>query len=118
MAGRINIRIDQGAWFDKLFTWKAAGVGVNLTGYLASAKFFDDQGTEIAEVLSTNLPNNASGYITLDSSGNINVFINETKTATFSGWRSGFWRLDVTPPTGQTRRLLDGIVVLALASED
>ena len=69
----------QGATFSKRLTWSINDVPVDLTGYTAKMQARDSYGAICTAVVDITTEN---GGITLDSSGNIDLLVSATETAT------------------------------------
>lgn len=108
MAGKQNLKIEQGATFRQMFTWKAGkpAVPVDLTGCTARMQIRADV-TAAVPYVSLTTENNG---ITLGgAAGTILILISATDTALMS-WTSGVYDLEIQFGDGTVRRLVEGRV--------
>jgi len=121
MSAQYDLTINQGETLDAenfLFTWKAGGLPVNLTGYSARAQCRD--GGKLVFDWSTE-----NGKIVLGgANGTIAPSVAATETATYAGSQPsimvagrqavsiGQWDLELESPAGRVTRLLQGVVHL------
>lgn len=107
-AATYDILIEPYAVFTLNFQYKAAGVGVNLTGWKAGFQVTDNYGDTPDSNLTATTEN---GLITLDSSGNVAVKIPATQTGLVT-MSAGYYDLRLIPPSGEgdAIRILQGKV--------
>lgn len=106
---KVPLRIDQGATFQKVVTWKAGtpATPVDLTGCTARAQFRATIAAPVALYEMTSAPD---GGITLGGvAGTITIDIDEPTTAGFS-WKTAVYDLEIVRADGTVRRLLSGTV--------
>ena len=112
-AHKVKLEIDQGATFDKTFTWltgtKAKAVPVDLTGCKARSHFREDiESDEVLIGLSTE-----NGRIVLGgTAGTIHLFISAADTAAMN-WQSAVYDLEIEFPNGTVIRRMTGSVVVS-----
>lgn len=109
-AGKLKLRIEQGATFRKLLTWKAGtpAVPVDITGCTARMQIRAD--IDDADPLISLTTEN--GGITLgDTAGTIELYISDTDTAAIT-WETGVYDLEIILANGDVRRLLYGTVTV------
>lgn len=111
-AHKVPLKIDQGATFDRTFTWKAGPPGapqlVDLTGCTAVAQFRTSVESPAALMeLST-----TDGRIVLGGpDGTIRIVISALATAAIS-WDEAVYDLNITFPDGTVvRRMAGGVAV-------
>lgn len=110
-AHKLNLKIDQGATFDKTLTWKvgakaAAAVPVDLTGCTARAQIREDiDSNEVLLELTTENERIQLG----GTAGTIRILIDAVTTASIS-WESGVYDLEVVFANGHVVRRLAGSV--------
>ena len=112
-AHKVKLEIDQGATFDKTFTWKtgtkANAVPVDLTGCKARSHFREEVASE-AVLLELTTEN---GRIELGgASGEIRILVSAQDTAGLS-WPSAVFDLEVEFPNGAVVRRMAGTVVVS-----
>lgn len=110
-AGIYHLLIEQGAYFERLFTYKDDdGDPIDLTGYEADLQIRKRYNATTADMtISTVL-----GGITLGSAdGTIRIILTDDQTAMLT--RDGFYDLRLTPPSLQSVRILEGEVRLSLS---
>lgn len=105
-AGAYNFVIEQGATFDRLFTYKADGTNpTNLTGYTARMQIRVTHDAPVA-ILSLTSPTN----ITLGgAAGTLRVVITDEVTAALAAG-SYVYDLEIEDAAGAVTRLLKGEV--------
>ena len=112
MAGKVNLKINQGETFKHTFTWlDANGVAVNLTGMTAKMHIRErlDSATP-ALVFSSEVIDNPDGTITLGGlAGTIQLKLSSTKTSAIS-WTSAVYDLEVTDILLDVTRVVEGSV--------
>ena len=105
---KVPLKIDQGASFSKLVTWKTGtpAVAVNLTGCTARAHVRETlEAAAVLLDLST-----ANGKIVLGgSAGTVEITLSATETAAIN-WRAAVYDLEITFPDATVRRLMHGSV--------
>jgi hypothetical protein len=108
-AGKLNLRIDQGASFFQKLVWKdSRGRVVNLAGYTARLQVRDRVGGEVLCELSTD-----NGAIVMGAStGTITLYLADEQTQAFT-WSSGVYDLLLEAPDGDKRRLIEGKVTVS-----
>ncbi len=111
-AGVYNLLIQQGATFVKKLRWTdSAGTPKDLTGW--KAKLHIRYNTEDVDPPIINLTTE-NGGLTLNSYGTVIIKISETVTKGIT-WDDAVYDLFVIQPSGQTDKLLQGTVQVALA---
>lgn len=112
-AHKVKLEIDQGATFDKTFTWmtgtKANAVPVDLTGCKARSHFREAvESPEVLLDLSTE-----NGRIELGGmTGEIRILVSAQDTAELS-WTSAVFDLEIEFPSGKVVRRMAGSVVVS-----
>lgn len=108
-AGRYSIRIEQGATYERTFTWNdEAGAPVNLTGYTARMKIKTTKtGTEIDSFT------NGAGLTLGGVAGTIVLAIPAADTAAYNFARA-VYDMELVSGAGIVTRLLEGEVFLSL----
>lgn len=113
-AHKVKLEIDQGATFDKKFTWmtgvnKAAAVPVDLTSCKARAQFREELESEtvLLELTTEN-----QRIVLGGTSGDIHLLINATDTAAMT-WTTGVYDLEIEFPDGTVVRRMAGPVVVS-----
>jgi hypothetical protein len=97
-AGHYELKIDEAASLDVLFTWRAGGLPVNLTGYQFRAAVFNDKGVQVLAVSAT--PTAAGSFVAVEgapTSGQFRLHLDDDDTK-FSTWRRGRWVLEARAP--------------------
>lgn len=110
-AFKLNLKIDQGATFTKVVTWKTGSpaLPVNLTG--CSARMQVRETLEATEKLLELTSEN--GGITLGGAlGTVALRVEADDTAAFT-WSSGVYDLEIEFVGGTVRRLLAGTVTVS-----
>ena len=112
-AGKLNITIEQGAKFDKTFTYEtAAGVAIDLTGRTGRMDIRDVKGgTMLFELRETPAP--GQGTITTGGVlGTVRLEIGADLTAAITTWTTGFYdlELELTSTPTDVIRLIEGKV--------
>lgn len=108
-AFKLNLKIDQGATFSKLVTWKvgpAPGTVVDLTG--CTARMHARQKITDASVL-LDLTTENGGIVIGGSGGTVEIKIPATQTAGIK-WTGAVYDLEIEFPNGDVRRLLQGSI--------
>jgi hypothetical protein len=110
-AGVYNFELEQGADFERVFTYKtAAGVAIDVTGYGARMKI--RKSTDSANAL-LSLGTGATGGITVGTTGGtFTVAITDTKSAALDFDNAVYDFEVVVPVTLKVIRLLKGQVTL------
>ncbi|ADU36235.1 hypothetical protein [Variovorax paradoxus] len=110
MAGfKLNLRIDQGATFNQLATWrtgKRPGVPVDLTGCTARMQIREKLA---APSVLVDLTTENGGILLGGSTGAITMRIEAAVTAAYA-WRSGIYDLEIIFADDTVRRLMHGSV--------
>lgn len=110
-AHKLNLKLDQGATFDKVLTWKTGAkaslaVPVDLTGCTARSQIRAEVESEVVLLELTT----ENGRIQLGGpTGTIRILIDATTTAAIN-WESGVYDLEVVFPEGRVDRRLAGSV--------
>ena len=109
-AHKLPLKIDQGATYDKVLTWKtgtkAAAVPVDLTGCTARAQIRSEIDSPIVLLELTT----ENGRIHLGGpAGTIRILIDATTTAAID-WESGVYDLEIVFAGGRVDRRLAGSV--------
>lgn len=111
-AHKVPLKIEQGATFDKTYTWKAgpasAAVPIDLTGCVARAHIRADLAAPLILLGLTT----ENGRIELGGvAGTIRIHLNATDTAAID-WESGVYDLEIEFPDGRVvRRMAGGVSV-------
>lgn len=112
-AHKVKLEIDQGATFDKTFTWKtgtkANAVPVDLTGCKARAQFREEL---VSEAVLLELTTENQRIVLGGPTGEIRLLISATETAAM-GWPTGVYDLEVEFPDGTVVRRMAGSVVVS-----
>lgn len=117
-AVEVNICFEQGSAFDPVFTWKAGGVPVDLTGYTARAQVRKDLG-EVTEAIVIDM-NTGNGRIVLGGvAGTITFCVTATDTAALleDDFDNTCYDLEMIPPAPnaeKVRKLTKGLARLEL----
>lgn len=113
-AHKVKLEIDQGATFDKTFTWmaganKANAVPVDLTGCKARAQFREELESEVVllELTTENQRIELGG-----PNGEIRLLISATDTAALN-WTAAVYDLEIEFPDGRVVRRMAGSVVVS-----
>lgn len=112
-AHKVKLEIDQGATFDKTFTWKTGtrdnATPVDLTGCKARAQFREEvESTAVLLDLTTD-----NNRIQLGgAAGTIRLLISAADTAAIA-WPSAVYDLEVEFPDGTVVRRMAGSVVVS-----
>lgn len=117
---KYKIKIERGADWERIFTWKNATTGVpfDLTGCTArmhirdevdSATVLDTLTTENGRIVLVDRDNPLGGVVL----GGVQIlFPNATSTA-YTGWDTAVYQLELIYPSGKVERKLHGPVVLS-----
>lgn len=108
-AFKIPLKIDQGATFKKVVTWKAGtpATPVDLTGCTARAQI---RATVTSPDVLHEMTSAPGGGITLDDVlGEVMIDIDAATTAGFA-WKTAVYDLEIVFADGTVRRLLQGPV--------
>lgn len=112
-AHKVKLEIDQGATFDKTFTWKtgtkANAAPVDLTGCKARAHFRSE--LESVTVL-LELTTENQRIVLGGPTGEIRIVISATDTTALN-WPTGVYDLEVEFPDGTVVRRMAGSVVVS-----
>lgn len=100
--------IYKGATFNPGWTWKAAGVPVDLTGCSARMQVREDVD---AESVLLNLTTENGGIILGGVAGTIDLWVGATETTEIT-WEGGVWALEIQYPSGPDNvdRLIEGSI--------
>ena len=108
-AFKLNLKIDQGATFSKLVTWRTGsttGTPVDLTGCTARmqarAKITDQ--SVLLDLTTAN-----GGIVLGGTSGTVEIKLTDGQTAAIS-WAGAVYDLEVVFSNGDVRRLLQGSI--------
>lgn len=108
-AAKYKLKLEQGATLRKVFTWKADGVEVDLTGYTARMQIRPDIAS--SDVLATLATDN--GGITIEAlPGTFTLFLSDIDTAALT-FESAVYDLEFVAPNGDVIRLMQGEVTLS-----
>lgn len=114
-AGKLNLKIDQGATFKKALQWKAGdpAVPVDITGYQVRMQVRSELESSIV-LLELNT-SNGRVVLTTPASGSFELRLTATETAALA-FESGVYDLEMTAPDGPdntvTRLLAGSVTVL------
>lgn len=108
MAGTYDLMIEQGADFNRVFTWRDdAGALINLTGYTARMKIKTTlDGTDIAAFT------HAAGITLGGAAGTVTLNIAAAVTAAYI-FSTGVYDLELISGGGGVTRFLQGGVILS-----
>lgn len=107
-TGQYDIKFKQGETFNPTWTYKIAGVAVNLTGYTARLQMRDATGTLIGAELNT-----SNGGITLGgSAGTISPLVTSTASASIDPIEGAWDLLLIAPSSTSQNYLLEGNVAV------
>lgn len=111
-AGKLNLKIEQGATFRQSLQWKTGdpATSVNLTGYQARMQIRSD--VTSAVVLADMTTANGRILITDAVNGKFDLYLTAVETAALS-FESGVYDLELVAPDNTVTRLLAGSVVLS-----
>lgn len=108
-AFKLNLKIDQGATFSKLVTWRTGsttGTPVDLTGCIARMQ----ARSKITDQLVLLDLTTANGGIALGgAAGTIQIKLTATQTAAFT-WSSAVYDMEIEFPDGTVMRRLQGVI--------
>lgn len=107
-AFKVPLKIEQGATFSELVTWKAGtpAVPVNLTG--CTARMHVRAKLESTALL-LDLTTENGGIVLGGSAGTVLIYLTDEQTEAI-GWTSGVYDLEIAFPGGTVTRLLKGSV--------
>jgi hypothetical protein len=109
-AASYDFEIEQGSTLLKPIVWKdSTGTPVNLIGY--SAKMQVRQSANADEVLLEMSTSNGKISIT-PQTGTINLIFSATSTAAIN-WKRGKYDLELTSPSGDVTRLIEGAITVS-----
>lgn len=112
-AHKVKLEIDQGATFDKTFTWKTGtktnAVPVDLTGCKARAQIREELESD-AVLLELTTENQR--IVLGGPTGEIRLLVKATDTAAL-GWITGVYDLEIEFPDGTVVRRMAGSVVVS-----
>ena len=108
-AAKLKLGLEQGATLRKLFTWKADGVPVSLTGWTARMQVRESiDATDIIHELTTE----NGGVILAAEPGAFTLYIGAADTAAFD-FENAVYDLEFIAPNGDVTRLMQGEVTLS-----
>lgn len=110
-AFKVQLKIDQGASFSKLVTWKTgpSRTPVDLTGCTALAQVR----TTLESATALHSFDTTNGSILLGgAAGTVELVMTDEQTAA-ALWKSGVYDLVITFPNGSKRRLMYGAVTIS-----
>jgi len=109
-AFKLNLKIDQGATFDQLVTWKTGTppAAVNLTGCTARMQV---RGKLADTVVLLNLAT-PTGIVLGGAAGTVTIKLTAAQTAAIT-WLAAVYDLEIVFADGTVRRLLAGSVVVS-----
>lgn len=111
-AASYNLTIEQGAKFDRTFTWKdSTGTVIDLTGYTARMPIKDLSGNDII-TLSTTTDDDGNGITLGGEAGTITLLI-KTATTTAMDFTQGKYNLELTDGFGEVYRVMEGPIELS-----
>lgn len=107
--GKHSFLLYQGTTLRKEFTWTAAGVPVDLTGFSGKAQLRTSAGnTAIALEMST-----ANGGIIIDSlNGKITMYATDAATQLLTADKY-LYDLEITNTLGDVQRLVEGVITIS-----
>lgn len=109
-AGKLNLRIEQGAAYRKRLVWKDKNKRpVAMTGFTALMQVRDKPGGEILLELSTQ-----NGGIVLSSGGVVEIVLTSAQTDALT-FESGAYDLKIIAGPGNDIRLIEGRVTVSPA---
>ena len=107
MTVKLNLKINQGETFRYKFLWQDIhGIAIDMTNYTADMQMraFVDDAAILFELSTTN-----NRIIITPLTGTIELYISADDTMTLT-WPDGVYDLEVTSPTGDVTRLIEGKV--------
>lgn len=108
-AFKLNLKIDQGATFTQLVTWKtgpAPGTAVDLTGCTARMH----ARAKVADALTLlNLTTTNGGLVLGGAAGTVTINLTDEQT-TLLAWKSAVYDLEIEFPDGTVKRLMRGSI--------
>lgn len=110
-AGQYDFIIEQGAGFNRVITYRAGGVLVNLTGYTATLTAKHKRGA-VASLLS--MSTGGHGITLGGAAGTITLALTDSETALLD-FEQAVYMLELTPASGDDVRLLEGNITLSKA---
>lgn len=115
-AATYNLNINQGKLYDKTFTLTKDGTPVDLTGYSAGLRAWDESNSVVFS-LSTTLDPQGNGIIIGGAAGTVRVLIKTAKTATLPVTQLRY-DLQLTRPDSEDIPFLAGAVYIAPETGD
>lgn len=112
-AGKFNFTIEQGATYERSFTWKnSAGVPIDLTGYTIRlmAKNTVDETTPLITLSTVSPPGGIT--VTDPATGTWTISLSPATTAAYK-FDKIVYDLEVQSLGGVVKRLLEGIITLS-----
>jgi hypothetical protein len=108
MTGQYTFSINQGSTFDKTLTWKTGSGTIDVTGWTAAMQVRDKPGGKL--LLDMSVAN--SRIIMGTTNGLIRLVVPASITSALD-FESARYDLELTSPTGQVTRLLEGVMNLS-----
>lgn len=119
-SAKYKIKIERGADWERIFTWKnkTTNVPYDLTGCTARMHVRDDVDatvtrdiltTENGRIVLVNRPNPLGGVVL----GGVQILFPNAVSTAYTGWDVGVYQLEVVYPSGKVERKLHGSVSLS-----
>ena len=111
MAGKLNLKINQGETFRHGIFWKdAEEVAINITGF--TARMHIRERLESATTLMELTTENGRIVIVNAVEGEIRLYITAADSTLIS-WAAGVYDLEMVSPSGEVTRLIEGKVTVS-----
>ncbi len=110
-AGKVDLKIEQGATYQHPFAWKDNnGTPIDITGWTARMHIRSSVSDDVVLMELTT----GNGRITLDGpEGKVTLTISATDTTAIS-WKKGVYDLELEDPGGYVKRLVEGKVSVSM----
>lgn len=109
-AAKYKLKLEQGATLRKPFTWKAAGVPVDLTGWTGRMQIRPE--IDSAEVLAELTTENGGILIDAPTSGTFVLYLDDAATAALD-FEQAAYDVELQAPSGDVTRIMQGVVTLS-----
>lgn len=109
-AAKYKLKLEQGVTLRQPFTWRAAGVPVDLTGYAARMQIRPEIGS--SAVLAELTTDNGGILITDPVSGTFVLYLDDAATAELE-FDEAMYDVELIAPNGDVIRVLQGVVTLS-----
>jgi hypothetical protein len=107
--GKHSFTLYQGTTLRKEFTWTAAGVPVDLTGYTGRAQLRTSAGTA---AIALDLTSANGGILVSGVTGKITMYATDLQTDTLTADKY-LYDLDITNTLGDVLRLVEGTITIS-----